>query len=155
MEKHQKIAVSAIEVPWRNVECIGVFDSIEEANAAAEKHIREYAGITGEDYVYEPISSLGRTYGTVKGNDDDGYEFLFLGYSEGDELYVLREDWDGDELLGPYKSLDEANEKALPPDADQKFEIVPGTMGSGCYVVEIEADDDGSYVRYTPIFIYE
>lgn len=157
MNDKKRIAVSAIELPWHNIECIGIFDTFDEANKAAEEHIANYASITGESHTYEPIPCFGQTYGYVgEGDGDDGYEFLFLEYSDGDELYVLKEDEDGEKILGPYKSLDEANEKAIPADCDQKFEVVTGTMSMGCYPIEINSEDDGlPCVRYTPIFIYD
>lgn len=150
MNKAKKIAVSAIELPWRNIECLGIFDGAKEANEAAEAHIKAYA--SGEEYEFSPLSGLGTTTGIVAGSDD-GFEFLFLEREEGKDVYVLKESAEGEEILGPYADLNEASDKALPKECGKRFELTAGTFGPGCYPVEDGEDDD--WASYTPIFIYE
>lgn len=150
MNEAKKIAVSAIDIPWHNIECLGIFDGVKEANKAAKAHIKAFA--SGEKYKFYPLSGPGSTTGTMTGSDD-GFEFLYLEYEKGKDVYVLKESAEGEEILGPYADLDEASDKALPKGCGKRFELTAGTFGPGCYPVEDGEDDD--WASYTPIFIYE
>ena len=148
-ETNEKVAVVAIEIPWENVDCIGIFGSFEEANEAARNHTDSFFRLTGGgEYSYEPIDGFGQTAGT-DGDWSEGYEFLFL-EAPFDGCYVKFEDRrTGDcEIKGPYHDHDEANQDLFGPKARKRFVCVPGTFGMGFYPVERR---EGRYV-YLPIY---
>ena len=150
-KKYSKVAVVAIDIPWNNAECIGIFDSLEAANEAAEKHIGGYSPM-GEDTVFYPAEKVGEEGQGVTVNKDgeeqeDGYRYLMLA-CDGPCVYVRREVfWGDDILLGPYKDLEEANAKAL-RRLKTKFAVVAGSWDDGCYPIETNRS------RYTPYFVY-
>lgn len=134
---NEKIAVVAIEIPWRNIECLGIFDSFAEANKAAEEHAKSFFAITGEEECfYDPIECFGKTQGCDE-DYDERYEFVFLA-APFEGCYVQVEDMMGGdiEFKGPYHDHEEANKDLFGPRARRKFIPVPGTFGMGFYPVE-------------------
>lgn len=138
-----KIAVIATDMPWQNVECIGIFDDLASANEEAESHIRSFSAAFGEggSYSYSGVEEAdsvgwGMTLDKDGNEEEDGYEYLFL-RCDGPCVFVRRTNLQtGDErILGPYKDIDEANAKAL-ARCSEKFRTVAGTFGPGVYPVD-------------------
>ena len=151
-KKYSKVAVIAIDIPWDNSECIGIFDSLEAANEAARKHTMGYPSC-GEDMVYYEAAAVGdETYGVVidrEGNEqEDGYRYLFLA-CDGPCCYVAKEPYFGDmTYMGPYKDVKEANAKAL-RRLKTKFACVAGSFSYGYYPI------DTGRTRYTLYDVYQ
>lgn len=138
-KKFSKVAVIAIDIPWDNSECIGIFDSLEAANEAAKEHIGGYSPM-GESTVFYPAEKVGEEGMGVTVNEkgeeqEDGYRYLMLG-CDGPCYYVAKESYCGDvAYMGPYKDVDEANAKAL-RRVKEKFVCVAGSFGYSYYPVE-------------------
>jgi len=138
-KKFSKVAVIAIDIPWGNSECLGIFDSLEAANEAAGKHIGGYSPM-GEDTVFYPAENVGEegmgvTVDREGEEQEDGYRYLMLA-CDGPCCYVAKESFCGDvTYMGPYKDVDEANAKAL-RRLKTKFVCVPGSFDYGYYPIE-------------------
>ena len=151
-KKYGKVAVIAIDIPWNNSECLGIFDSLEEANEAARKHIGGYSPC-GEDTVFYPAEKVGEEgMGVTVDRDgeeqDDGYRYLMLA-CDGPCVYVAKEPYFGDvTYMGPYKDVDEANAKAL-RRLKTKFICVAGSFSYGYYPI------DTGRTRYTLYDVYQ
>lgn len=136
-ENNKKVAVVTIEVPWRNIDCLGVYDDIEQANKAAGELAESFFELTNDEYTFEPIDCLGETYALSK-DGNDGYEFLYLEYPGYDCCYIRIEDnYTGDvEIKGPFKDHEEANRKVFRKGSKMAFVQTAGTLGPGFYPVE-------------------
>lgn len=149
MEDTKRIAVVAIELPWRNIECIGVARSFEEANEKALTHAKYFFDVTagGKRPEFFPLEDFGST--TIESKDGDGYEFLYLD-APFDGCYVMVEDRQtGDiDYKGPYHDHAEANAKVFRKGSKLAFRMVAGTFDMGFYPVE------GRRKTYTYIPVY-
>lgn len=152
--KNSKVGLIAVEIPWNNSESLGIFDSLEEANAAAQDHIANFAELFDEKSIYQGPEKVGeegygRTVDESGEENEEGYDYLFLA-CDGPCVYVAKEPYlTGDEttLHGPYKDLAEANAKVL-RKVKTKFAIVAGSFSYGTYPI------DTGRTRYTAYFIY-
>ena len=134
-----KYIVFEINLPWYNIDSLGSFETLEEANEAAEKNIKDYAELTSEtDCFHEKIcdSNLPITYSYTNNEMDEGFKYITLPYKE-NSFWVLFESRDGDKkIYGPYKSVDETNSCVFGEKAKKKFKESMGTFGSVYYAVE-------------------
>ena len=159
-EKRTKFGVVAIDVPWNNSECIGVYDSIEDAAKGATEHLESCAKTFGyaADNAIEALEGFqeGRYRDPESGEplEDDGYNYLIAECPEGSCVYVLEEPYDGSEseLHGPYRTYEEANSDLFVGETDANgepagFKLVPGTFGPGFYPVDIP--EAAMYYIYT------
>ena len=149
-EEAVEFGVVAIDVPWGNSECIGVYKGLDEAAKAATEHLESCANTFG----YERNASIKPAEGFQEGEyfdpkteeivEDDGYRYLIAECPKGGCVYVLEEPCDGSEptLFGPYKDYEEANKELFAGQTDENdepigFKLTAGTFGPGFYPVDI------------------
>ena len=133
-----RIAIVAIELPWQNIECIGVAGSFDEANQKARAHAESYFSLTGEEekFNFQPIDCFGSTE-AVDEDGNDGYQFLYLDAPFNGCYVKVENRVTGEvEFKGPYHDYMEANDKAFPKNSRFGFCSTAGTFGMGFYPVE-------------------
>lgn len=135
--------VFSVNLPWYIIDCLGNFETLEDADKAAEQNIREYAD--KGTYLHQKIckENLPITYSFEDEEMNEGYMYITLPYIK-NGCYVLFCPYDDDEkIYGPFKSIKDANRHVFGKYAKKIFRVTTGVMSeSMCYAVERK---EGSY----------